>query len=122
MKATKPFANGTEFEAWYHVWCESCAHDHWCHSLCDDESVPMADRPVCDLMVGALVGEDDPGGEAWIAEPDDGKFALPSRMICLRYTPCTRTDYGNCTGDPAPDTRAAIRSEVEGYWRERLAR
>lgn len=54
--------------------------------------------------------------EAWVAEPDDGQFFLPSRMICLRFKPCYED---GCEGDPVEQDRALRVDQVQAYWRER---
>lgn len=105
-----PFSNGTEQEAWASVWCAYCVHDHTMHT---DEGGG------CDLfLAGAmLAGTDDwRWPEAWLPEPDDGRFSLPSRMVCSMFTPCHE---GDCTGDPGAGDRSERVVEVTGYWQQR---
>ena len=105
-----PFSNGTEQEAWASKWCAFCVHDHDMHG----------DNPMggCELfLVGALyVGwhPDWQWPEAWLPEPDDGQFFLPSRMVCGMFKPCTK---GDCTGDPGAAERAERVAEVTAYWK-----
>lgn len=109
MLVRMPFSNGTEGDAWQAKWCEYCAHDHGIHA---------EDGPGCELMLNALVadGSEPINVEAWVAEPDDGQFYLPSRMVCLRFTPC----YGDgCHGDPGAADRAQRVADVTAYWRNR---
>lgn len=113
MLVTRAFSNGTEGDAWTSKWCDYCAHDHGLHQ-------GGGDQPMCDLVFNSMVHE--PGQplnpEVWIAEPDDGRFFLPSRMICLRFTPC----HGEgCSGDPGAVDRAQRVAEVKAYWRDRGA-
>lgn len=105
--ARTPFANGTEGDAWMAAWCQHCVHDHGMthHDSCGDG---------CDLILGAML--DQPWPEAWLPEPDDGSFSLPSRLICGQFQPCT---LGDCSGDPAPEARAERVAEVTVYWRDR---
>lgn len=74
----------------------------------------------CDLILAAMMpdfpSDEFPWPEAWLPEPDDGSFALPSRMICGQFSPCTE---GGCTGDPGADERAERVEQVRTYWRER---
>jgi hypothetical protein len=84
-------------------WCEYCARDHGMH----DQSLD----PLCDLVMTAMIGE---WPEGWIPEPDDGSFALPSRLVCSAFTPCEP-----CGGDPGAEARAERVEEVTVYWRER---
>lgn len=112
MIVKRAFSNGTEGDAWQRVWCEYCAHDHGLHH-------GNADQPMCELIGAAIFHQaDEPlNVEAWIAEPDDGRFFLPSRMICLRFTPC----HGpGCNGDPGATDRAQRVAEVQAYWRDRV--
>lgn len=106
-----PFSNGTEAAAWESAWCAYCVHDHEMH---DDGGT----GPGCDLLAMAmLAGTDDwRWPEAWLPEPDDGNFALPSRMICAQFEPCHK---GGCTGDPGAADRAERVTEVTAYWRQR---
>lgn len=103
-----PFSNGTEQEAWASTWCAYCVHDHEMH---EDEGGG------CELfLVGAIfAGEADwRWPEAWLPEPDDGHFYLPSRLICAKFQPCTK---GGCTGDPGAVERAERVAEVTAYWK-----
>lgn len=97
-----PFSNGTEGDAWQYAWCRHCARDHEMH---DDTG------PGCGLLCTAFIGE---WPEGWIPEPDDGHFHLPSRMVCMAFTPCTP-----CGGDPGEHDRAERVSEVTAYWKDR---
>ena len=110
MLVTHAFSNGTEGEAWTSTWCEYCVHDHGMHDDSHD--------PLCQLVLNSMVAErgEPINPEAWVAEPDDGQFFLPSRMICLRFTPCYS---GDCTGDPGATERAERVADVTAYWRER---
>lgn len=99
----RPFANGTEGEEWMDKWCRYCAHDHGMHN--DNGG------PYCGLITTSMVGE---WPEGWIPEPDDGHFHLPSRMVCMAFTPCEP-----CGGDPGVADRAERVAEVTAYWRER---
>jgi hypothetical protein len=105
---TVPFSNGTEQQAWEDKWCAFCVHDHGAHTSFDDG---------CQLLLeGAyLAGTDEwRWPEAWLPEPDDGRFFLPSRMVCGQFEPCRK---GDCTGDPGADERAERVAEVTDYWR-----
>lgn len=112
MKVVHPFSNGTEERAWMSTWCDYCANDHGMHF--DDDT----DR-ACHLILNNLVKEygEVVNEEAWIAEPDDGRFFLPSRMVCLAFTPCTEAP---CEGDPGAEDRAQRVAEVQKYWRSKL--
>lgn len=99
----RPFSNGTEGGAWTAKWCDYCVRDHGLHN--GGESQPM-----CDLVMTSMCDE---WPEGWIPEPDDGRFFLPSRMICTAFTPCTE---GTCTGDPGAEARAERVAEVTAYW------
>ena len=99
-----PFANGTEFLEWTAKWCRHCAREHGEHPDGPGE-------PLCDLLTASL--RDDQWPEGWIPEPDDGRFFLPSRMICTAFTPCEP-----CGGDPGAADRAERVAEVIAYWRE----
>lgn len=105
-----PFSNGTEGDAWTSKWCSCCANDHGIHlmSLGKDEG----DAPTCDILMAALVGSEQ-WPEAWLPEPDDGRFALPSRMVCLAFRPCEP-----CGGDPGAESRAERVATVVDYWKE----
>jgi hypothetical protein len=98
----RPFANGTEGEAWEAKWCRYCANDHTMHGV-----DPLG--PGCGLWAAALIHE---WPEGWIPEPDDGKFYLPSRLVCLAFTPCEP-----CGGDPGAGERAERLAEVTEYWK-----
>lgn len=103
-----PFSNGTEQQAWENVWCAYCVHDHDQHD--------GTYGPGCELyLAGAmLAGTDDyRWPEAWLPEPDDGTFGLPSRMLCGQFKPCHE---GDCTGDPGAVERAERVAEVTAYW------
>lgn len=106
----RPFANGTEGEAWLSKWCEFCVHDHDAH---DDTY-----NDVCHVSDHAYFPDDVPWPEAWLPEPDDGRHFLPSRLICRLFEPCTK---GGCTGDPGAAERAERVEIVQGYWRDRMA-
>jgi hypothetical protein len=105
-----PFSNGTERYAWEGVWCTHCVHDH---DVTHEDNGGDGGCPIL-LEYDAYCGTDAwRWPEAWLPEPDDGKFCLPSRMVCGQFEPCHR---GECDGDPTPDIRAAIVSEVTVYW------
>lgn len=102
-----PFSNGSEQEAWASRWCAYCVHDHDMHTEAGGG---------CDLfLVGAMLAGDADWQwpEAWLPEPDDGMFSLPSRMVCGQFKPCTE---GTCTGDPGAMERAERVAEVTAYW------
>lgn len=103
-----PFSNGTEGEEWIAKWCRYCARDHGVHDYGDG----FETGPICDLLTANMSARTWP--EAWIPEPDDGRFFLPSRMCCTAFTPCAP-----CGGDPGADDRAERVAEVTAYWRER---
>lgn len=107
-----PFSNGTEGEAWMWRWCEFCVHDH------DISHAGANGDTGCDLILNAMLPEfpsaEIPWPEAWLPEPDDGSFALPSRMVCGQFSACTR---GECAGDPGEAERAERMVEVREYWR-----
>lgn len=106
----RPFSNGTEGDAWMDKWCRYCVHDHSMHG-------PNPQGPGCMLILNAMCPPDDfQWPEAWLPEPDDGRFFLPSRMVCGMFTACH--DDG-CTGDPGADDRADRVNEVTEYWIER---
>ena len=101
-----PFSNGTEERAWMAKWCDYCTHDHEMHT---DEGSG------CTLLTHYMVTvgtEDYRTPEPWLPEPDDGQFALPSRMCCLKFSPCE-----SCGGDPGASDRAVRITEVTDYWR-----
>lgn len=102
---SRPFSNGTEGEAWMSRWCSFCVHDHGAH----DETYESC----CSIIGASMTGEVWP--EAWLPEPDDGSFSLPSRMICGQFMPCS---LGDCCGDPSPVGRAEQVAEVTAYWKE----
>ena len=108
----RPFSNGTEGYTWMGNWCDHCARDHACHDPGGDHSKG------CDLILLAMLPdfpcEDFPWPEAWLPEPDDGKFQLPSRLSCAAFSPCTE---GTCEGDPYSEIRAEQVAEVTAYWR-----
>lgn len=111
MQVTHAFSNGTEGDAWTSAWCDYCVHDHGMHE-------GQGEQPMCQLVLNSMIHvADEPlNPEAWVAEPDDGVYFLPSRMICLRFKPCHE---GGCEGDPGEHDRAIRVSEVQAYWRER---
>lgn len=92
----RPFANGTEVEAWMYAWCDHCVR-------CRDGDAD------CDLLLAAFLPDDYPWPEAWLPEPDDGPGSLPSRLVCLAFTP-------GPAGDPGADERADRIAEVTAYW------
>jgi hypothetical protein len=101
----RPFANGTEGDAWMDKWCTYCARDHGLHH-------GRLGEPMCRLMTSCMFGEEWP--EGWIPEPDDGRFFLPSRLVCTAFTPCE-----DCGGDPGAEARAERVAEVTAYWKAR---
>jgi hypothetical protein len=101
----RPFSNGTEGDAWISAWCNHCARDHGLHNGGDTQ-------PMCDLIGLSMMADQWP--EGWIPEPDDGKFYLPSRMICTAFAPCEP-----CGGDPGAEERAERVAEVTVYWKAR---
>lgn len=103
----RPFTNGTEGDAWAWAWCNHCAADHSMHGNDPDGS------DACGIMLEAVMDLPNGWPEAWLPEPDDGSFALPSRMVCLAFQPC-----GECGGDPGAEDRAERVAEVTAYWRE----
>ena len=103
VASERPFSNGTEGDAWMSKWCSYCARDHAMH---DDSPTPC-----CAINGSAMMG--GPWPEAWLPEPDDGEFHLPSRLVCASFTPCTD---GGCTGDPGAADRAERVAEVTAYW------
>lgn len=106
--ASQPFANGTEGTAWMGVWCQHCVHDHAMH---DD----TASGPGCALIARSMFarGDDWVWPEAWTPEPP-GSFALPPRLVCGQFSPCTS---GSCQGDPHVDLRSRIVAEVHAEWK-----
>ena len=114
--ATKriPFSNGTEGQAWMSAWCDLCAHDSTLHGCHCPGSSAEDDSEGCTLIGSALLGDEFfTWPEAWLPEPDDGQFALPSRLVCLHFAPCDP-----CGGDPGAQERAERIVEVRTYWRE----
>ena len=103
-----PFSNGTEQQAWESAWCAHCVHDHTTHNDVGGAGCEL-------LLVGALLADTDGWRwpEAWLPEPDDGHFYLPSRMICGQFKPCHE---GDCTGDPGAEERAERVVDVTAYW------
>lgn len=103
----RPFSNGTEEHEWVSTWCDYCVHDHAMHS----------DNPSggCALMLNYMVSDDNWAGEAWLPEPDDGNFSLPSRLVCLHFKACHKDA---CNGDPGATERAERVAEVTAYWKE----
>jgi hypothetical protein len=101
-----PFANGTEGAAWMDKWCSYCANDHGMH----DDSGPGCPI-IVDLMSVHPEGWRWP--EPWLPEPDDGRFFLPSRMVCGMFKPCD-----DCGGDPGAEDRVERVAEVTAYWRQ----
>jgi hypothetical protein len=108
-----PFANGTEGEAWIDRWCAFCVHDH---GMSHNDIIGEG----CDLIVTSMLpgfpGREFPWPEAWLPQPDDGAFSLPSRMVCLQFKACRE---GECMGDPGAEARAERVAEVTVYWRDR---
>jgi hypothetical protein len=90
------FSNGTEGDAWQHVWCDTCTHDHGMHTDTGEG---------CPIFLRALVGETVP---EWTTR-EGAPFILPPDVICSAYEPCTLDD---CTGDPQPEARAGARARV----------
>ena len=105
----RPFANGTEGEAWMAAWCNYCARDHEMHGPDDGTN-----GTGCDLVLMTMLGSDSEWPEGWIPEPDDGQFFLPSRLVCTAFTPCEP-----CGGDPGVEDRAERVEIVTRYWQER---
>jgi hypothetical protein len=103
----RPFSNGTEEREWMGKWCDYCVHDH------DMTHEGATSENGCPLLMEYLVSDNNWGGEGWLPEPDDGKFALPSRLVCLRFEACTK---GMCNGDPGAEPRAKRIAEVVAYW------
>jgi len=110
MLVTHAFSNGTEGHAWTSAWCDYCVYDHGQHMENWSDG--------CELVLNSLVHESGQplNPEAWVAEPDDGQFFLPSRMICLRFKPCYED---GCEGDPGEQDRALRVDQVQAYWRKR---
>lgn len=100
----RPFSNGTEGDAWMAKWCRYCARDHDMHD-------PNPEGPGCSMVTMSMLGE---WPESWIPEPDDGRFSLPSRLVCTAFEACDA-----CGGDPGADARAERVAEVVAYWKER---
>lgn len=113
--ATKgiPFSNGTEGQEWMAKWCDFCVHDTTLHNHPSDDG-----GTGCDLIGSALLGDEFfAWPEAWLPEPDDGRFFLPSRLVCLHFEPCRE-----CGGDPGAAERAERVVEVQAYWRDNGSR
>jgi len=108
MYPEHPFSNGTEGDAWMSAWCEYCIHDHSASHTGEHDNG-------CEIIAALFCGTGT--GEALVAEPDDGRFFLPSRMICTKFEPCHK---GTCEGDPGADERAERVAEVMAYWRARV--
>lgn len=107
----RPFSNGTEEQAWMGVWCSHCVHDHGMthHDGCGD-GCPI----LLDYIVGTTPDVEWRWPEVWLPAPP-GSFALPSRMVCGKYEPCTE---GECKGDPHAEVRSAITAEVTAAWQD----
>ena len=105
--ASQPFSNGSEGTSWMAVWCNHCTHDHAYHGAAG----PGGCRLIGSTMFAR--GDDWVWPEAWTPEPP-GSFALPPRLICGQYEPCTS---GSCQGDPHVDLRARIVAEVHAEWK-----
>lgn len=107
--SSRPFSNGTEGYGWMGKWCDYCANDHGMHADLNE--------PYCPIIGAAMLAQDYPADwpEAWLPEPDDGSFSLPSRMVCASFQPCTNE---GCHGDPGAIDRAERVTEVTAYWRE----
>lgn len=107
----RPFSNGTEGQAWMSAWCDHCAKDHGMHG--DDDT-----DGACDIILLSMLpdfpSDDFPWPEAWLPEPDDGAFTLPSRMVCGAFSACEP-----CGGDPGAEDRLERVIEVTAYWRDR---
>ena len=99
-----PFSNGTEGDAWMSAWCEHCTYDHGLHNGNGVE-------PMCPIIGSSMFDRPFQWPEAWLPEPDDGKFFLPSRLVCLHFEACEP-----CGGDPGADERAVRIAEVKAYW------
>ena len=101
------FSNGTEGSAWMDKWCGYCKRDHEMHG----------DNPSggCSIILSHMV-DHDVWPEAWLPEPDDGEFYLPSRMVCLAFESCTES---GCNGDPGATDRLERLAEVTAYWQGR---
>lgn len=114
------FSNGTEGHAWMSNWCSYCVHDHGMHQGNDNTD------EACDLILLALLENSSnkpTWPEAWLPEPDDGKFFMPSRLTCLKFEPCNRglnegSPWEPCDGDPHAEVRAEQVAEVIAYWKE----
>jgi hypothetical protein len=110
----RPFANGTEGEAWMACWCDVCTHDHSAHT---GEYDPAG---CCDVigvsMLPEFPSDEFPWPEAWLPQPDDGRFSLPSRLVCGMFEPCTK---GACCGDPGADERPGRVEATTAYWASR---
>ena len=103
-----PFSNGDEGDAWMDAWCRYCANDHTSH-------IGEYSDGGCHVVLWMMTAEqNDTFPECLLPEPDDGKFALPSRMVCTLFAPCEP-----CGGDPGAADRAQRVAEVVAYWKER---
>jgi hypothetical protein len=112
-----PFSNGTERGAWEAAWCAYCERDH---DVSHDGANGRDLR--CELLMRidlAARQADLEWPEAWLPEPDDGRFFLPSRLVCGAFSPC---HVDACNGDPGATERAERVSEVQSYWRDRGTR
>ena len=76
------FANGTEGDAWFHVWCNVCAHEDQCAT-----SLQLFAEP-------AVVPDA-------ITEQPEGSYHLPPLHLCADYTP-------PAGGDPFAEVRANV--------------
>lgn len=95
---SKLFANGTEGEAWAHVWCHACAHDHAYHPGGDDGKATDG----CSIILEMLQSDDVP--DAITPEPADVLgFHMPPLHLCASFIPCEP-----CGGDPNPEIRANV--------------
>lgn len=106
-----PFSNGTEQAAWMDKWCAYCAHDHGMHT--NDVDTDQA----CDIILAYTIEPAAWPSEAWLPEPDDGDFYLPSRMVCSMFQAC---HGAGCDGDPGAEDRAERVTLVTDYWRQRV--
>lgn len=107
-----PFSNGTEQHAWISSWCEFCVHDHGMTH--EGAGGSYGQGQGCPILLDYMVDPDAWPMETWIPEPDDGKFFLPSRMICLKFEACHQDD---CEGDPGASERAERVADVLSYWK-----
>jgi hypothetical protein len=94
------FANGTEGDAWMHVWCDHCARDHGVH----DES-----GPGCSIVMHLMTAESEEA-DGWpepLLRTKDYWKSLPADIACAAFTPCAA-----CGGDPLAVTRAAVVARI----------